>query len=87
MQRERHCESVLDALMQGLDDHDASSHSDIALQAMIGLSQVLPTIQQSYIRDIQVAVALRVKPFFEKVSFILLISIGYFSYVHIICQM
>uniref|UniRef100_A0A1B6DAP1 Maestro heat-like repeat-containing protein family member 1 n=1 Tax=Clastoptera arizonana TaxID=38151 RepID=A0A1B6DAP1_9HEMI len=65
-QRERHCESVLEALMQGLDDHDAASHGEIALQAMIGLSQVLPTIPQSYIRDIQVAVALRIKPFFEK---------------------
>lgn len=54
--------------MQGLDDHDAASHSEIALQAMLGLSQVLPNIDQSHIKDIQVAIALRVKPFFEKAS-------------------
>ncbi|XP_054283514.1 maestro heat-like repeat-containing protein family member 1 [Macrosteles quadrilineatus] len=64
--RERHCESILEALIQGLDDHDAECHGDVALQAMVGLSQVLPTIQQAHVRDIQVAVALRVKPFFEK---------------------
>ena len=54
--------------MRGLDDHDAANQSEIALQAMLGLSQVLSTVNQSHIKDIQGAVALRVKPFFEKVS-------------------
>lgn len=67
MQREKHSESVLEALIQGLDDHDAECHGEVALQAMLGLSQVLPTVQEAHIRDIQVAIALRVKPFFEKV--------------------
>uniref|UniRef100_A0A1B6KA60 Maestro heat-like repeat-containing protein family member 1 n=1 Tax=Graphocephala atropunctata TaxID=36148 RepID=A0A1B6KA60_9HEMI len=65
-QKERHCESVLEALIQGLDDHDAECHSEVALQAMMGLSQVLPSVEQAHVRDIQVAIALRVKPFFEK---------------------
>ncbi|KAG8247357.1 Mroh1p [Homalodisca vitripennis] len=64
--KERHSESVLEALIQGLDDHDAECHSEVALQAMMGLSQVLPSVEQSHVRDIQVAIALRVKPFFEK---------------------
>lgn len=65
-QRERHCESVLAALMEGLDDHDTANNSDIALQAMTGLSQVMPTVEQHHIQNIQVAIALRIKPFFEK---------------------
>lgn len=67
LQREKHSESVLEALIQGLDDHDAECQGEVALQAMLGLSQVLPTVQEAHIRDIQVAIALRVKPFFEKV--------------------
>ncbi|XP_075211694.1 maestro heat like repeat family protein c11.1 isoform X2 [Lycorma delicatula] len=65
-QRERHCEAVLAALMEGLDDQDTSSHSEIALQAMTGLSQVLPTVEKNHVQNIQVAIALRIKPYFEK---------------------
>ncbi|XP_039279255.1 maestro heat-like repeat-containing protein family member 1 isoform X2 [Nilaparvata lugens] len=67
-QRERHCEIVLTALIDGLDDHETINHSELALQAMTGLSQVLPTVQQADIQNHQVAIALRIKPYFEKES-------------------
>ncbi|RZF41045.1 hypothetical protein LSTR_LSTR002677 [Laodelphax striatellus] len=67
-QREKHCEVVLTALIDGLDDHETINHSELALQAMTGLSQVLPTIQQKDIQNHQVAIALRIKPYFEKES-------------------
>jgi hypothetical protein len=76
-QRDRHSEEVLEALVQGLDDHDAECHGEVALQAMAGLSQVLPTVRPEHVRDIQVAVALRVKPFFEKVAVARLLGVRY----------
>lgn len=63
----RHEDSVLAALMQGLDDTDGSLHTRIPMEAMQSLSTLIPVVEPATLNRIQVAIALRVKPFFEKV--------------------
>lgn len=62
-QKNRHCQPVLSALIQGLDDHDSSNN--IALEAMKGFSQMLQVVDVEHVQGVQVSVALRIKPFFE----------------------
>ncbi|KAK9509950.1 hypothetical protein O3M35_004832 [Rhynocoris fuscipes] len=66
IQMKRHEDSVLAALMQGLDDTDGTLHTRIPLEAMQSLSTLIPVLDSSTLNRIQVPVALRVKPFFEK---------------------
>ncbi|XP_068084667.1 maestro heat-like repeat-containing protein family member 1 [Anabrus simplex] len=63
-QRSRHSEAVLSALIQGLDDH--GSGMQIPLEAMRGFSQMLQVVDEEHIQNVQVTVALRIKPYFEK---------------------
>jgi hypothetical protein len=62
----QHCQPVLSALIQGLDDHD--SNNNIPLEAMRGLSQMLQVVDVEHVQGVQVSVALRIKPFFENES-------------------
>jgi hypothetical protein len=64
--KNRHCQPVLSALIQGLDDHD--SNNNIALEAMRGFSQMLQVVDVELVQGVQVSVALRIKPFFENGS-------------------
>ncbi|XP_073987076.1 maestro heat like repeat family protein c11.1 isoform X1 [Rhodnius prolixus] len=66
LQMKRHEDSVLAALMQGLDDTDGSLHTRIPMEAMQSLSTLIPVVEPATLNRIQVAIALRVKPFFEK---------------------
>jgi len=62
----QHCQPVLSALIQGLDDHD--SNNNIPWEAMRGLSQMLQVVDVEHVQGVQVSVALRIKPFFENES-------------------
>ncbi|XP_069674813.1 maestro heat-like repeat-containing protein family member 1 isoform X2 [Periplaneta americana] len=62
-EQNRHCQPVLSALIQGLDDHDNSNN--IPLEAMKGFSRMLQVVDVEHVQGIQVSVALRIKPYFE----------------------
>ncbi|XP_014251764.1 maestro heat-like repeat-containing protein family member 1 isoform X2 [Cimex lectularius] len=64
--RKRHEDAVLSALMQGVDDIDGSVHIRIPLEAIQSLSKLIPVLDSSALIKIQVPVAIRIKPFFEK---------------------
>ncbi|OWF48217.1 Maestro heat-like repeat-containing protein family member 1 [Mizuhopecten yessoensis] len=64
-QVQRYSTTVLSAMMAGMDDKE-DPDDDITIQAMSGLSRVLPEIDESHIRAILINVALRIRPCFEK---------------------
>ncbi|XP_063232625.1 maestro heat-like repeat-containing protein family member 1 isoform X2 [Bacillus rossius redtenbacheri] len=63
-QRGRYAESVLAALTQGLDDHDASG--SIALAAVRGFLEMLPVMEEHHVLAVQGTVAIRIKHLFER---------------------
>jgi len=65
-ERVRHQEKVLKALMEGLNDSEGSIYSRIPLEAMKSLSTLIPVMDTNTLLNIQVAVALSIKPYFEK---------------------
>ncbi|XP_069113199.1 maestro heat-like repeat-containing protein family member 1 isoform X7 [Argopecten irradians] len=64
-QVQRYSTTVLSAMMAGMDDKE-DPDDDITIQAMSGLSRILPEIDESHIRAILINVALRIRPCFEK---------------------
>ncbi|XP_046989834.1 maestro heat-like repeat-containing protein family member 1 isoform X1 [Schistocerca americana] len=60
----RHSECVLSALLQGLDDQE--NGSKIPFEAMKGFIRMLKVADDTQIENIQVTIALRIKPYFEK---------------------
>lgn len=65
---ERYKERILSALVQGLDDNEASTQPGIVIQSLLGLSKLLPFLNDERYASILVSLAIRIKQFFEKVS-------------------
>lgn len=61
----RHATTVLSAMMAGMDDRD-DPHDDITLEAMKGLSKILPKLEEDNVRSILINISLRIRPCFEK---------------------
>ena len=56
---------VLAVLLEGLED---STHSKVPLESMLSLSSLVPVLCEDTVSRIQLPLALRLKPFFEKVT-------------------
>lgn len=67
MQVERYKERILSALMMGLEDSEASTQLGIIIQSLTGLSKLLPFLTNDQYASIFISIAIRIKPFFEKV--------------------
>lgn len=61
-------------MMAGMDDKE-DMDDDITLEAMSGLSRVLAEIDETQIRAILINIALRIRPCFEKVRFLLTVNL------------
>lgn len=61
-----HYENVLSALLQGLEDDDASIYTGITLEALNGLSKLIPLLTNNIFSITYVSIAIRIKPYFEK---------------------
>jgi hypothetical protein len=57
-------------MMAGMDDKE-DTDDQILLESMTGLSRIIVKIDESNIRPILVNIALRIRPCFEKVRFLL----------------
>lgn len=62
-EREKHMSSVLASLLEGLED---STYSRVSLEAMLSLSTLIPSLNSDTLARIQLPLANRLKPFFEK---------------------
>lgn len=70
-------------MMAGMDDREDPG-CNITLEAMNGLSSILSQVNEEDVRNILINIALRIKPMFEKVIFLinrLTISTPMISYV------
>lgn len=63
LEREKHMSSVLASLLEGLED---STYSKVSLESMLSLSSLVPALSEDTVARIQLPLALRLKPFFEK---------------------
>ncbi|XP_069322861.1 maestro heat-like repeat-containing protein family member 1 isoform X3 [Eulemur rufifrons] len=59
-----HGPQLLTAMISGLDDGD-DPHGLVALEAMVGLSQLLPLVEPWDLHSVLLHVAIRVRPFFD----------------------
>ncbi|XP_012503521.1 PREDICTED: maestro heat-like repeat-containing protein family member 1 isoform X4 [Propithecus coquereli] len=59
-----HGPQLLTAMISGLDDGD-DPHSLVALEAMVGLSRLLPLVEPWDLHSVLLHVAIRVRPFFD----------------------
>lgn len=71
---ERYKERILSALMQGLDDSEAFAQPGIIIQSLTGLSKMLPFLNNEKYESVCTSMAIRIKPFFEKVKIIQLLK-------------
>ena len=70
LKAQKYCTTVLSAMMAGMDDKE-DTDDQILLESMTGLSRIIVKIDESNIRPILVNIALRIRPCFEKVRFLL----------------
>lgn len=61
----RHKDAVLEALMRGIEKYD-HEYQDVALEAMNGLSLLLPQLPHNTLAPIIIPLAITLRPFFEK---------------------
>ncbi|XP_013777980.1 maestro heat-like repeat-containing protein family member 1 [Limulus polyphemus] len=64
-QTHRYSTTILSAMMAGMDDKD-DPDSDITLEALLGLSNMLSQVGEEEVRGILVNIALRIRPMFDK---------------------
>ncbi len=64
---ERYKDRILSALVQGLDDNEAAVRPGIIIQSLMGLSKLLPFLNDERYASIFGSLAVRIKAFFEKV--------------------
>lgn len=57
--------------MLGLEDSEANTQVGIIVQSLTGLSKLLPFLSSNQYASIFITIAVRIKPFFEKVSVIM----------------
>lgn len=57
--------------MTGLEDSEANTQVGIIVQSLTGLLKLLPFLSNDQYASVFITIAVRIKPFFEKVSVIM----------------
>ena len=70
--------------MAGMDDRQDPTDM-ITMEAMSGLAKIFERIEESCVRPILINIALRIRPCFEKVRFLLVLSPLCFQYCVCVC--
>jgi hypothetical protein len=65
---ERYKERLLSALTTGFEDSEATTQTGIVVESLRGLSKLLPFLTSGQYASICISIAIRIKPFFEKVG-------------------